>query len=981
MSVIEGTEIPIEIFNGLVTNIDSRALPPGVSPDCADNAFKPGIPGTVQTRPGLTAIHQFTAPLTYMATYIDQDENNRNLYVDQNGLFFEEFPFGTFTQYGVFITPGAYAKSDTAFGSEFIGFSDGKFGLNNPRRWIGVGASATGDRVSQIGPAQAPNVMETSGGIAVASGSQEGSANVTLAFEYVPNFSLLVIATPLTTGLGCLMDVAGVGADYDGSQHWFSNSAATPTGNIYFNNPINPTPTLGAGGTVASSYITLVTVTPHGLTAGQMAVIAGVGAGWDGTFQVAAVIDPFTFTYFGSATGLGAVGAGGTIVLAGNIPAGVHQLSVIFITRNGYFTAPAPPSSWTATGGKSATATNIPIGPSNVIARLLIATAAAGANFFFSQSNQTGITSFLIPDNTTTSWTFDFTDLALNSSQSADLLFDRIELPEVAGMIQFGDRVMAWGGRNHIENFLGMSSFAGGVLTPGGYPLGWQVDGTFGTGGATTDFDCGFEYVINNAGAGPRGMITQGAFQDYLGVAILSPNTQYSARVILAWTGALAGNFTLDLYSPSTTTVLATAVKDMSTLTGTHTEYIIQFDNKTPAVIPSDTILRLYADFTGTSAQSLLVDTSQMFPTYDPFLPSVLFASNVADPEAFQGTTGFLNINENDGRRLVSCFIIRDRLYMLKNIGGLFTTSDDPNNEPSSWTVDTISRRVGAETINCVGTHVGDTGEDWVFIITREGLYIFWSSEPPKISQEIQPTWEQINKNYMYKMWIVVDTSRRRVLIGAPMGEVTSPNKIIQMDYQAVGATAESVASGPPVTANYQGQIKAHMVARKWSPWNITALSGGQLEQADGNAEVMIGGTKLYELDESALTDDGVPIPGGGYYVTAFYPSDEQAQSLQIKGNQVFLRYMTISVNGIGDFEIESFGPEFVDSYLTPIAGAPALTMAMPAPKDIQTFIEFSAPVIANKFTASDPTSPWWSLTNVEMYIGQDPVSVLREVN
>ena len=56
--------------------------------------------------------------------------------------------------------------------------------------------------------------------------------------------------------------------------------------------------------------------------------------------------------------------------------------SVIFVTRQGYWTAPSPPVSWTAAGAKKVSVTNIPTGPSNVVQRLLAFTASGGANFY-----------------------------------------------------------------------------------------------------------------------------------------------------------------------------------------------------------------------------------------------------------------------------------------------------------------------------------------------------------------------------------------------------------------------------------------------------------------------------------------------------------------------------------------------------------------------------------------------------------------------
>ena len=51
-------------------------------------------------------------------------------------------------------------------------------------------------------------------------------------------------------------------------------------------------------------------------------------------------------------------------------------------------------------------------------------------------------------------------------------------------------------------------------------------------------------------------------------------------------------------------------------------------------------------------------------------------------------------------------------------------------------------------------------GEDWVVIAHRTGLYLFSGGEPVKISQEIQPTWNQINWQYAQTLWVTVDTQQ-----------------------------------------------------------------------------------------------------------------------------------------------------------------------------------------------------------------------------
>ena len=110
----------------------------------------------------------------------------------------------------------------------------------------------------------------------------------------------------------------------------------------------------------------------------------------------------------------------------GNISPGVHQCSVIFVTRQGYWTAPSPPVSWTAAGAKKVSVTNIPTGPSNVVQRLLAFTASGGATFYQVPATMT------INDNTTTSLVVDFSDTILLSGVSMDYLFELFRRPHSA---------------------------------------------------------------------------------------------------------------------------------------------------------------------------------------------------------------------------------------------------------------------------------------------------------------------------------------------------------------------------------------------------------------------------------------------------------------------------------------------------------------------------------------------------------------------
>ncbi|HZT73631.1 MAG TPA: hypothetical protein VE996_08290 [Terriglobales bacterium] len=139
---------------------------------------------------------------------------------------------------------------------------------------------------------------------------------------------------------------------------------------------------------------------------------------------------------------------------AGNVAAGQRYVVVLFKTRAGSLTAPSPPSSWTAAGGKQALIGNLPIGPSNVVARIVAFTVAGGSSdgpyFYIGESqsvNGVSETATVIDDNSTTSATFNFDDAFLSSSIDVTDQFRAIPLPEESGVFYSAltQRMVWWG--------------------------------------------------------------------------------------------------------------------------------------------------------------------------------------------------------------------------------------------------------------------------------------------------------------------------------------------------------------------------------------------------------------------------------------------------------------------------------------------------------------------------------------------------------
>jgi hypothetical protein len=86
------------------------------------------------------------------------------------------------------------------------------------------------------------------------------------------------------------------------------------------------------------------------------------------------------------ASGGGTGGAGGTVSIGGLSAAGTHQMVVVFETRQGFQTVPSPPLKFTTAGQKKIQISNVPIGPPNVIKRILAFTGAGGTTISTSPS-------------------------------------------------------------------------------------------------------------------------------------------------------------------------------------------------------------------------------------------------------------------------------------------------------------------------------------------------------------------------------------------------------------------------------------------------------------------------------------------------------------------------------------------------------------------------------------------------------------------
>ena len=1024
-------DVTLSLFGGRKTDIAPADCPEGLSPDEQDNVF---LPGDVQSRPGLARLFapgQLTpgTSVFYAKTYVQPNGDPLTLILTSDGkLWVEDVGNAPGVAAALATVPqGLYAQSVTAFGREYIAFSDLLHGQGIPLQYDGTNL----DRVTQDGPGVGPTVQNV---IPAAATIASPGFGLAIAIASSPTgivwggslygglyYAYFTVTTSAPHGLaaGELVTFAGTSYSQINAGNFVVTSVTSATVFVvdYQFGVANISNPNGGGGTVetfdaslsrtnnvviattnaphgfavgwqvqisglsdtvigggiaaiardGNGVVTVTTTTAHGLVQGSQVAIIGV-SNPDTSFNVnqiavASVPSPTTFTYQQAGTVEASSGAtgnvediwnitafiqsvpspttftyqqtgpndtttgGGTATIIGQISPGTHKFVVINLTRNGALTPPSPPVLFGANGGAQAALSNIPIGPSDVVARLIGATGAGGDNFFtIPATPQVGGqivgSSFIIPDNTSTSAVLDFSDNTLFDGVAIDQvgndLFDQRVLGPVLGFFAYASRLFTWGDYQKIENLLGMGFDSGYVSTTPNTPTGWtNVDGlgNLVNGGAWVSGQAW--QITTNGVAGQRSELTQPAYQDVSGTAILQPITLYWARVWaqrLAPAPTVGGGFSLELSSPSVGS-LAIASFPIATISAVGQFYIVPFTVATPAVIPADTILRVYGSspFIGALA---LVDELELVYAQNPYTNTLARGSYVLNPEGFAQTTG--NIGPTDDQSPIRCFARQRMIALLKTGEGRHTIQDN-NYEPDQWNVEQVSLASGAVSLRAgdpgkFGT--GDGAVDWDATASKDGVYLYAGADFWKISQEIsrgalpqsqdpRPTWDDIDWSQQQKLILKNDTANRRILISVPLiGAI--PSGVFVMDYRELD-TATQIASSPPLHITIQGKMKSSDLTRKWSFWNVSASAMEVLVRPGNQRAIFFGGGvrngntygNVYSLNPLQLTDDdyGAIKP---YYTTFAFVDHDQEQALGLGSDGHLYKQIHAFITGVG---------------------------------------------------------------------------------
>jgi hypothetical protein len=615
-------------------------------------------------------------------------------------------------------------------------------------------------------------------------------------------------------------------------------------------------------------------------------------------------------------------------------------------------------------------------------------------------------------------------------------LFNLIELGSSAWVTTYASRNFYGMQLNKVTNFINLP-FDGGYLSnnPNGapsysvaiiggpygnlQPLGWSVLNTAQQSLLISPVTGDALYIKNVSGVftpgSATGMIYQSAYEDSFSVPIIEINTTYSVRVAasipsgiqgsgvlvidlvdytLGAFGQVYGSFTVPLTEMTTDTMvftgnlLITTFPIISTIAGS-------VDGSNVTGVSPKLQLRVWAESLAIGSD-ILIDRIEVFPTLTPYLLAQVYGSYPNDPEAVDGSDngGIIDTTTENAQTVYGGFVMHDLLYLLKQ-SSMYSTEQNPNSEPGGWGIKEVSNRVGA-----CGIYAYDTGEEWAMMACRGGIFGFNGGQPVKLSLEIFNLWDLINwnaantivlrndiNNKRFYCWIPlptgtsptgVPTSTVQWLPNAPYNPApTTPNVCLACNYQGLDTAAELFA-GPGVHTTMFGALAAVDMKRKWTIWQIPSPYAAFIYRQDGTDTPLficngIGSSKIYQLETSQLSDDGVAI--NSLYTTYGHVNAVKAATQPIFGMHT-KRYTVLqgTVEGAGLMSVRILPNVINPKY--PYSVPVGINLVSPAFDDFfrpvnvkaqRAFLEFSTNAVGawfhlDKTLLTGKADPWSSL-------------------
>ncbi len=481
-------------------------------------------------------------------------------------------------------------------------------------------------------------------------------------------------------------------------------------------------------------------------------------------------------------------GASHTLALgaAGSVTNGIHGIAIIFETRHGHriisnATKSGADIEINVTSTKKIVVSNIPLGPDWIVKRIVAMTTAAGASFFFVTDDSAGM---IIDDNTTTTATIDVADATLSAGTLVDRLFRRMILPEQAGMLSYGSRLVTWGGRSRIP-FPNLDFDGGFDPADLKLPAGW-IEGAGGEndGSAkeTSDTYLGHALKVTGDGATAVRAHMNVGMPPSFGEAFLQVGKKYKIRFRAKRSaGVTQGNIQFRLNSTSNDFPFVAITSVSATQFGIHETELAS--GLTEVAATGVTQMKFRVTGTLDSGESVIIDDIQLMEVENEFQSSIVRVSDAESPEAFDNVKGFLQVSPDDGQKVVTAFKYRDLLFICKE-RSLYVTRDDGVNPPSLWPVNFV------DNIGCDSLHGAATaGEQFAIISYRAGVYAIFGLRPVKVNQEIQQSpagfvsWDDREEPQAYKNHVMIDAEKKNVFVSVVRRGGTWPNRTFVLNY------------------------------------------------------------------------------------------------------------------------------------------------------------------------------------------------------
>ncbi len=968
---------PVENFGGFVSLPDPSDVPVGMSPECGDIIF---ASGRVSSRPGLSTPFPDQAPakINGLKTYVKINLERRLLVLLSTGVLKVERLAGTLDIVTDKLKPDLLYKSTTLFGREYIAFSQDGVGEEFPFYFDDTDFL----KISPQGPGSTPggstvsdNDQDNVGGqdtdIELDTGGAGGQGNLGQAIQFqaagtvnrinilirkigapVGNINIVVkegnpddTATPQDVAVSQSVLASSVPGAYAFVQFDFTVPFAVDVlpgnGQYHF--------ILEGDAAYDASFVTTVDAIEWGAQSAAPAYPFGSIITYDGVAWAADVTKDFLFQ---------------VETVTGSITVGIHKIMVWFETSTGYWTKAAPPSSFFSEGNKSVRLVRVPTGPDYVVARRVAFTISAGEEFFHIADTMR------INDNTATEFEVDFSDTDLLAGQNVDKQFRALNLPPVACVTSYANRLVWIGERNRLQQLMNLS-FDGGFQTFGTDDQfnGWNNSALSGMNAELVDVVHGHALKITGQPATPvTGLIFQFVkFDRYNNLPVIEAGKAYRIKArIKRSAGMVAGVLNIDLFS----TLGVIDTPGLTVSAGAATTSYVEFEAElTPALdpVPDDLQMRIFADGTPTSGEFFLVDELEIWPSDRDLNPSTVRVSDPDNPEFYDDLTGLISVAQDNGESLRAVFVIRDILYFVKE-RSLWATRDDGIGPPSTWTVEEVSPVVGTFSPHGVGL-----GEDWVVIAGQEGAYFFDGGRPLKLSNEIDAEWRRIHWKFSHTMWVVVHPEEERFMIGFPdtrtIPVVEEPDRVWMMDYQE----------------GFQDPLENGGKGRQWCPWEIPANSAAMVERGDARVLTVFYGSNggpfgtqnVGEILDQKISGSGALNfrSDNGVIIDAFYRTAFLSH-IEFTGRQLFA-YLTCYAHGIGTLDLEMLRP---DESVVPIRGFTLPGLGFQQRKDFERQINLLSERVSFRF-GTDEVDAVFTVTKFVPWSKASPFDFVRGTN